>query len=149
VRNPILPKGQFFPFLVGTFGFYKSLLEDEIIEPLLSRAGEFLPIDVEGEEAYLLNVLECFNVLNVEASTWSFDPRTRKSGPPLRKPVFHPHRLPVVGLFKIPETRTTEIYVVTDAKHSPEDDFYLWYQQKGYKSLTFKEVWSDEAENVS
>src|SRR5262245_25302602 len=73
VRNPKL---EFTPFFCydSVFGFYSEVLKDEIMEALLIKAGEWLPINVEGRPAYIVNVIECCNCLNVDGSKWFVDP---------------------------------------------------------------------------
>ena len=80
------------------------------------------------------------DALNVEAST--FDrlpgekPGTWVRGF-LRKHVFHEHRLPEAGLFRIPETLSAEVFAVTSDIDRPEDDFYQWYKKQNYTGLQF------------
>lgn len=59
------------------------------------------------------------------------------------KYAFHPERIGDVNLFKIPETRTSEIYTLA-GRDAPEDEFYAQYHAGGFTGLQFLEIWSGE-----
>lgn len=147
VINPFLKRCDIAPLLGNVLWGRTSILEDPVLYNHIHDAGEVLPIKIGSEDGFLLNVLNCGNVLNVEESKWRVNPVTQSRGS-LQNHVFHPHRLPRSGLFKIPETCKSEILVVTHPNNCLEDDFYLWYLHKGYNGLVFSELWSDEDQKI-
>ena len=143
IPNPKLIRSDFFPVGTSGFGCFDTIFGDTTMYTFFEMAGEILPIMIEGRKGCVLNVLNCCNALNPDACDWSIDHRTNERIR-IKQYAFHKHRLPHVGLFKIPETSRSEVLVSTDARHYEGDDFYLWYQKKGYKGLKFVELWSDE-----
>jgi hypothetical protein len=106
----------------------------------LEMAGDLLPLPYEDQEYTILNVTECINCLDHEASEWRHSPFTGQRISPLRY-VFHPDRFSESTLFKIPETRRAEILVV-EGLHDPEAEFRYAVEQGNLKGLIFEELWS-------
>lgn len=148
VINPFLKHCDIAPLLGNVLWGRSSILGDHVLNVHLHNAGELLPIKIGAEDGFLLNVLTCYNALDVEKSEWRISPSTGIRGS-LKKHTFHVHRLPRAGIFKVPETCKSEILVASDPNNCVEDDFYLWYQHKGYNGLVFREIWTDEAPDAS
>ena len=87
---------------------------------------------------FLLNVTECINALDSEASSWSTSPTT---GRRLRLTtyIFRPDLLPESSLFKIPETSRGEL-LTHSGLEDPADEFVSRYERAGLTGLEFDEV---------
>jgi hypothetical protein len=143
IFNPKRVCGDFFHFLPDALVVGASGLEK--IRDILEMAGELLPINCDGVEYSLLNVLECVNCLDVKKSEWLI---SKSTGEPfrLKKYRFHQNRFSESTLFKIPETAKGEILCLSGVK-DPEDEFKAQVESLGLKGLIFERVWSEEDEN--
>jgi hypothetical protein len=106
-------------------------------------AGETLPIQVDGTELVLLNVLECLNSLDRKQTVWRNDPRSGLEAEIVRY-VFHPRRFTVSSLFKIPETCEHEVLVVERTGDS-EDELKAAVEEAGLTGIAFELLWEDPA----
>ncbi|MBN68826.1 MAG: hypothetical protein CME32_06030 [Gimesia sp.] len=138
VQNPKLVRGNFFYLCPGLLGFDHSVYEQ--MDDLFETAGQILPIDLEGETLYGLNVLECPNALDQDRSEWKYSLHSGKRLR-LRDYVFHPDRFFESSLFKIPETSRSEILSFSDLKDQ-DDEFKYRYEQSGFTGLAFEEIWN-------
>lgn len=103
----------------------------------LIGAGELLPIFYQDEQFTLLNVLQCFDCLDHSLSE-------RQPGHYI-KYVFQSNQLAQVQstIFKIPQTRQSEVLVV-EGLRSPEEEFRYTVETAGLKGLLFTELWHDD-----
>jgi hypothetical protein len=138
VRQPKLRVGNFWDITPGFL-----VADDKAaahVEEFFEMAGEVLPLPFEGRVFSLLNVTQCLNCLNHEASQWR-EPAAR-TGRPL-KYVFHPRRMDEAGLFKIPETQRAEVLFL-EREGDPETEFKAAVESHGFTGLIFEELWSDQ-----
>jgi hypothetical protein len=134
--------GSFYEFSGRALTFDKYAYEGMC--DILEMAGEILPITMEeGDDLYVLNVLDCVNALDKEKSIWHMrgGKRTR-----LKKYVFQKERVHESSLFKIPENNYGAVLTYTGLKDS-DDEFIGRYQRLGLTGLIFEELWSDEDNN--
>lgn len=137
IDNPKLKKGNFYHIHGGSFAFDQQVYDSELFT-LFEMAGQILPINVEGQKLYVLNVLECINSLDQENSKFNYyDNGTRGR---ILNYTFH-NRLTESSIFKIPETSRGEILTYTGIKDS-EDEFYSLYKQLNFTGLIFEELYS-------
>jgi hypothetical protein len=140
IYRPTLKGGDFYQF--HTDLLITSPRATDVLLTHLEMAGELLPLPHQGVEYTILNVLECINCLDQEATEWRLAPRTGERISP-KKYVFHSDRFSESMLFKIPETRRGEILVV-EGLHDPEEEFRFVVEHAGLKGLLFEELWTDE-----
>ena len=99
-----------------------------------AEAGEVLPVDNDGETYWLVNVLNCVDCLEHEHT--EFDQFNL-----VRRASFLRSCLPGPGLFKIPETRSTAVYVLVDCTADETQDFKGEVERAGLMGIRFVEVW--------
>jgi hypothetical protein len=131
--------GNFYEFSGGALTFDKYTYET--MGDIFEMAGEIFPLKMEeGEDLFVLNVLDCVNALDKERSVWHArgGKRTR-----LKEYVFHKNRMRESSLFKIPENNYGAVLTYSGLK-DPEDEFIGRYQSLGLTGLIFEELWSDE-----
>jgi hypothetical protein len=138
VEKPLLKRGNFFSFLSSEF-ICDEKARNELAD-VLEMSGELLPLSLDGEPLYLMNVLGCYNALDSEKSEWH-----GRVGPGgrLKKFVFHPNRIPDVPLFKIPEMPRTVILTAVGA-HDKAYEFKTRVEKANLKGLVFEELWRSE-----
>jgi hypothetical protein len=107
----------------------------ELIQ-FLDEAGETLPADVDGRKVWLLNVTRGINCL--KRSSCEFDPNDPAV---ITNYIFHTDRV-VPSLFKIPETRATDLlcggHVVASV-----DEFQTVFEELDLTGLRFDRIWVD------
>lgn len=139
VTNPIKPPADFMGFGSGTVAVSEEAAENS--RTFFEMAGELLPVDIEdGGRCYLLNVTECFNALDKEATKWILGAKTQQPIQ-IEKYEFHANRLPESTIFKIPETVKGEI-LVSERTGEALDEFKAFYEQQGFTGLKFLQLWS-------
>lgn len=106
------------------------------LQTFIDESCELLPVSLEGVEFSFLNVVEVINNLDKQKS------QSIENLPHIiQKYAFHPKRF-TMSLFKIPETRQTEILCV---EHSDSVAEFKGYVEKlGLTGLRFKKLWTDE-----
>ncbi len=137
VFNPKQKRANFFTLGVGGVIVFDQEVYESHILSLFEMAGEIIPIKAEKETFYVLNVLECVNVLDHNRSEWDVYPNGQKGR--LLKYSFFENRVTESCIFKIPETSKTEILTYTGLKDSL-DEFYGLYKEKKFTGLTFVEI---------
>jgi hypothetical protein len=103
----------------------------------LIEAGELLPLFYQDDQFAVLNVLQCVDCLDHSLSE-------RQPGH-YTKYVFRSNQLAQVQstIFKIPQTRQSEVLVVEGLK-APEEEFRYTVEKSGLKGLLFTELWLDD-----
>lgn len=141
IFNPKHPKGDFFTGITGALIFDKKVYDSELFTAF-EMSGEVLPINMENaDKLYVLNVMECFNSLDCENTTWElYSDGTRSR---ILKYAFYKNSFSESSLFKIPEESQTEIFTYAGVK-DPDDEFYHLYQKSGFEGLTFEEVYDSD-----
>lgn len=139
IGNPRRKRGNFFGMCPGTF-LMDSLASDRLLE-LFEMSGELLPVNLEGETLFALNVIDCVNALSESDTTWVYG-RTTGARIRIEKYVFIRSRLTETPLFKIPETCRGEILTAEGLK-DPEDEFKFNVESSGLQGLIFEEVWAE------
>lgn len=138
--NPLEKLGDFVYLCPGVLVF--NARARECCANFFEMSGEILPIYHEQKPLFALNVTQCWNVLDQERTQWKYD----KYGTiklRIEKYYFHPHRIPEVPLFKIPETVKTSIYTCQGMK-DPENEFKYNVEINELTGLIFEQVWSEE-----
>lgn len=139
VYNPTQMKGDFFSLgISGVFAFNEKVYQSDLFT-MLEMSGEILPIMVEDEPLFLLNILECVNMLNEQACHW--DTYEDGSRGRILSYSFHVNRVSESSLFKIPQTCKTEMLTYTGLKSS-EDEFKSVYEKLNFTGLVFQEIFS-------
>jgi hypothetical protein len=138
--NPLMPSSNF-PYLTAGTIVCDNVALDKLYK-FFELAGEMLPITNEGTTYYLLNILECTNMLNKAETEWETEPN-KGTKLWINKHSFYPDRVLASTLFKIPETCRGDVLTYADAIN-PDDEFYYQYQKSGLTGLLFEKLWSDE-----
>ncbi len=144
IYNPIDPKSNFYCTPGGVLIFDEKVYESDLYT-LLEMSGEILPVEIEGEKFYFLNVMECINALNKEATKYETYLDGTKSSI-IEKHVFHPQRIGGNPLFKIPETRRNDV-LCFEGISDPWDEFKGRYDELGFTGLEFIELYDSDKEN--
>jgi len=111
---------------------------DSELFTVLEIAGEILPLNMEnGEKLYVLNVLECVNLLNSNKTIWHIYDSGEK-GHILQYSFYD--SVSESSLFKIPETSKVEILTYSGIKDDT-DEFYTLYKKMGFTGLIFRELY--------
>lgn len=140
IQNPKAKRGNFFHFCSGALVIDQMATEG--LRTVLEWAGELLPLEHEGIPYCLLNVLECVNCLDNQATEWVIG---KKTGAKIRisKYCFDKRRLSESSIFKIPETAAAEVLCVSGLK-DPDDEFKAQVEANGFEGLLFEKLWSDQ-----
>jgi hypothetical protein len=105
-----------------------------------SFAGELLPLPYKGTVFTLLNVTQCIDVLDHDRTEFNILPSGIKAG--IERFAFLAHRFVETSLFKIPEFKGGEIFVLEGA-----NDFEMEFREAvaayGFEGLIFKEIWCE------
>jgi len=139
IDHPDQSKGNFFHFCSAGFVVDQNAKDD--LGKILEIAGELLPLPHQDALFHLVNVQQCVNCLDDEASTWVFG-KTTSAKIRIAEYRFHANSLPASSLFKIPETARSEVLTVTGLSE-PEEDFKTVVERKGLQGLIFEELWSN------
>lgn len=144
IYNPRAIKGDFYDLSCG--GFVLTPHATEILRTECEIAGELLPIYVNNEEHFLLNILECINCLDHDKTKWIYGKTTGKPIE-IEKYVFMENMFSEASIFKIPETCRGECLVVTGRKNE-EDEFKHIIESNNLKGLDFKLLWEKEIGDI-
>lgn len=138
IHNPKTQPKDFYSMPSGILVCNQRVLD--VCLDLFEMAGEILPIQVErsGLELYILNVLQCENVLDYERTIWDYYPSGRKGR--ILDYKFIKSRIGNEStIFKIPETDSIDIFCFADVKDR-EDEFYYIYHDNNLTGLIFEEI---------
>jgi hypothetical protein len=103
----------------------------EVMEPLLSKNGELLPLMCEGTELFVFNPVRLEDALDEAESDVE-----RFSGGRImmiNRHVFRPDVIAGIDAFKIPNLRVSQTYV--------SETFVTRWNNGGLSGLDFKQVW--------
>ena len=141
IDKPRLPRPDFFSYDSKVLVCNERAIE--LAGEPMEMAGELLPIEVEREKIklYMLNVTECINVLDYEASDWEeLLPGTKL----LDKPAFLPDRFGEhTSLFKIPEGSGLKIYCLERSGDVYDGEFKALVEHHRLTGLEFELIWTD------
>ncbi len=141
IYNPIDASSNFYSIPAATLIFDEAVYESDLYT-LLEKSGEVLPVTIDDRYYYFLNVTACINTLNKEKTTHFLYPDGSKGR--LKDYVFLPKRIGGNPLFKIPETRKTEV-LCFEGVVDPQDEFKYTYDKLGLTRLEFVEIYDSEA----
>ena len=105
----------------------------EIIEPLISASVEVLPLQCESGSFWAINVTNIVDCLDRSSS--EFEYLASGNLKRISRYVFKSNCVENEPIFKIPERRGKEIFVL--------DDFKQLVESNGLKGLTFRKVWEE------
>lgn len=136
VLHPKHKAGDFYRFTTGVF------IVNERVRTLaatpLEMAAELLPVVCEGRSDnpyYLVNVIECIDVLDRKKSRWEDDDEALA----IEHFAFHTNRFTESSLFRIPDT--PELFAL-EQDGDPENEFKALVEKHSLQGLDFQEVWS-------
>jgi hypothetical protein len=139
----------------------------DILQPILEKAGELLPLPCKGQTFWLLNLLQYWDCVDVERTQWtgphenirkggpwppySFDRVESASGPqwemtgsmpsiPQWPVVYLPERFGEGSLFKPPECPVMPVRVL-ERTGDPTTEFKAAVEHHGLKGIRFKLEW--------
>lgn len=139
IKNPKHKRGDFTYVGAGILAFNEKIKLDIDVYEILEMSGEILPIKLEdGENAFLLNIMSCQNVLDKAKTQFRKAPSSgRITG--IVKYAFHSERFCESRIFKIPDTSLVEILVRDDGTDNL--NFRQLVLERGYTGLIFEELW--------
>jgi hypothetical protein len=140
--QPQLQAGDFWGFNMTAATWATTPDATERLARFLLRAGQVLPVRYGGEDFGLLNVTECVECLDHDATLWRLGATSRQPTM-IEKYAFRADRLPESTIFKIPETARGQILCI-EGRGDPEDEFKPTAQRLGMTGLSFREIWSDD-----
>jgi hypothetical protein len=136
--NPMQKKGDFSYMLPGSFIVREGVMEG--ISTFTEMAGEQLPMSLQGETQYLINVTECVNSLDQDKTIFTTDPDSGIRLGSIEKYSFYPNRFSESSLFKIPETRRTDVLTL-ERSMDPEEEFKAYVEENKLSGLVFELLW--------
>jgi len=138
IYNPQKKPENFYRLTSGILVFDEKALE--ACRTVFEKAGEILPIQVErGPKLYILNVLECVNILDYNRTKWDYYPRTGRKGRILEHKFYENKIRNESTIFKIPEENKIDIFCYTDERDE-DDQFYHLYHKHKLTGLIFEEI---------
>jgi hypothetical protein len=139
IFNPKKKAGNFYSLGgAGALVFDEKVLD--AMRSIFEMAGEILPLNLNGNILYCLNVLECIN--NLDQTKTIYDKYEDGTNGRILKYVFHINRFPESSIFKIPESSKTEVLTYSGLKDS-DDEFVGLYLKNEFTGLVFEEIFSD------
>lgn len=136
--HPLMTAGDFWGLDARSNTFAVAPRAEDVIRTFLDQSAELLPFVHESLQFNIVNVTYVVNCLDRENSTyWGNLPSS------ISKYEFHEERIDEFSLFKIPETRITEILTV-EGRGGPETEFKPTVEMHGLKGLKFVKLWSDD-----
>ncbi len=138
VFDPKTKAKNFYCGIPGALIFDQKVYDSNLLD-LFEMAGEVLPLKLEnGEILYVLNVLECVNMLNQHKTIWDIYGDGTKGR--ILQYSFH-ESVPESSIFKIPETSRIDVLTYVGIKGDALDEFYNLYKKMGFTGLEFKEIY--------
>lgn len=144
VYNPKKLKGNFFNLAGGSALIFDQAVYDSPIFDLFEQAGQIIPINCSGERLYILNVLECINMLDLKSS--KFEIYNDGSKGDVLEFFFHEDRISESCIFKIPQMNASQILTYSDVKDA-NDEFIHLYNKFNFTGLNFKKLYENNAGN--
>jgi hypothetical protein len=140
--QPRLAAGDFWSFQMRSAAWATRPSATHRIQSVLAKAGQILPLPYQGEVFGLLNVTQCVECLDPDATEWIVGESTRK---PIRiaRYAFLPKRFPESPIFKLPQTARSEI-LCYEGVLDPVDEFKSIVERHQLTGLTFREIWSSD-----
>ena len=135
-----LPLGHFVHWHPGALVAAPSI-PDEVVWGFFEMSGQTFALEYLGRGFTALNVTECINCLDQDATAWAFDATTGQQTDIVRY-VFHPRRFSSSSIFKIPETAEREVLVVERTRDA-EQEFKRFVEKARLTGLIFEELWSE------
>lgn len=139
IHNPLIEKTDFVSIGTNAALLFTQKVFDSELYSIIERAGEILPIKINDENYFVLNVTEVINVLDKKNTTWELFEDIKGD---ITKYSFLKNRFTNSSVFKIPETFKTEIFIHSDNVVF-EEDFYTLYNKLNFTGLIFNEVYSE------
>lgn len=144
IHNPVAPKSNFYILNPSALCFDKEISKHPLLVAFFEMAGEILPIRLEsGGQLYVFNITGCINALDQHETVWRLNPNTAAKVA-ITKYAFRPERRSESSLFKLPETRRSEILLMNNCSVALNGDFISAYQESGLVGLDFEQVWTDD-----
>lgn len=140
IYDPIKPKTHFYITAGSTIIFDEVVYNSDLLT-LFEISGEVLPIEIENEKYYFINVTNCINALDKEKTKYHFYPDGSKGR--IKDFIFHSNRVGGPPLFKIPETRKVDI-LCSEGIVDSWDEFKGRYDELGFTGLKFTEIYDSE-----
>lgn len=137
--NPKLKPGHFWS-LMGIGAFILTAHATDKLRTQLEIAGELLELPYKDDMFYAINVLQCADCLDQEATVFRRTADGKILTSWIDKYVFNSKWIPESSIFKIPETSRGSIYVC-EGRIDPEDEFKWIVEHEGLTGLKFQEVW--------
>lgn len=140
IYNPLDPKCHFFTTPGATLIFDDFILKSDL-GTLLEMSGEILPVKIDRDNYYFLNVTNCINALNNKLTTYHIYPDGTKDR--YKDFVFYSYRIGGIPLFKVPETCSNQVLCFEGISDS-WDEFKGRYEELGLIGLEFIELYDSE-----
>lgn len=136
IFNPKLKKGNFFSLGHGGALVFDEDVKNSRLFTLLEMSGEIIEIEIKQKKYFLLNVLNCIDALNENASTFYYYKNGNRGR--ILNYSFHADRVTECPIFKIPQTSKSEILLRDPFDIS--DDFVSIYKMEKLTGLEFVEL---------
>lgn len=132
--------GSFFQFSLTYWILNANTVE--ILGDYIYNAGELLPFRSTQQQYYILNVTNCIDCLDAEESEWFVDKVDGSRIYPTRYR-FRIERMTNAPIFKIPETKRTEIFI-HEGLLNPGVEFRHFVETHELAGLIFEELWRSD-----
>ncbi|GHA51626.1 hypothetical protein GCM10007103_35110 [Salinimicrobium marinum] len=142
VFNPKKLKGNFFNLAGGSALVFDQVVYDSPVFDLFEQAGQIIPINCSGEKLYILNVLECINMLDLNKS--KFEVYNDGSKGDVLDFYFHEDRISESCIFKIPQMNASQILTYSGVKDA-SDEFIHLYKKFNFSGLEFEKLYENPA----
>lgn len=139
-RVPLSANVDCIGFSVGTFAIGRRA--KDLCGEILEQDCELLPIDVEGQAFWLVNVTSVRNALDELGTEFRINAGGVRTVP--SRWSFHRPDVGDPGLFKVPGMNYALLSACRTSEVGRENDFYHCYKANGLTGLKFVKVW-DEA----
>lgn len=148
--NPRWPRSDFFHTGMGHFGCTERARQ--LVGSAMEKAGEFLPIRIEGEkgEFFIFNVTKCGDYIDPKKSVWEHFVETKEMSEVMRNcrtlkgPVFVPRKIGKETIFKLSEGTGIDIYCAERTGKPEASEFKALVEHHGLTGLRFDFAWSEK-----
>tara|TARA_R110002072_G_scaffold277589_1_gene439313 strand:+ start:923 stop:1507 length:585 start_codon:yes stop_codon:yes gene_type:complete len=138
VYNPKNLKGNFFYLDGGSALVFDQAVYDSPIFDLFEQSGQIISINCSGERLYILNVLECINMLDLKKSKFEIYDDGSKGD--VLDFYFHEDRISESSIFKIPQMNASQVFTYSDVKDASDEFIYL-YNKFNFTGLEFEKLY--------